>query len=63
MVGLASSVAERLVLHPAPHLVQAAVASEDHVERIRHPAGVIKIGRESRSEGLSQVGGHHLDAV
>jgi hypothetical protein len=55
--------AQRLVLHPAPDLVEAAVPGAHHVEGIGHPPGVVEVRRQYRSERLGQVGGHHLDAA
>ena len=54
--------AERLVLHPTPDLVQAAVGDPHDMERVRDPAGVIEVRRQPGPERLGQIGGHHLDA-
>ena len=54
--------AERLVLHPPTHLVQAPVPDAHDVERIGDADGVVQLGRQPGPEGLRQVGGHHLDA-
>ena len=60
-VGLAATVAERLVLHPAADLIDAAVADPHDVERVSDTAGVIEVRGQPGTERLGQIGGHHLD--
>ena len=52
---------QRLVLHPAADLVDAAVADSHDMERISDPAGVGEPWRQAGAERLGQIGGHHLD--
>ena len=58
---LAAAVAERLVLHPAADLVDAAVGDPYDVERVSDTAGVIEVRGQAGAERLGQIGGHHLD--
>lgn len=50
-VGLAPPMAERVVLHPAADLVDAAVGDANDVKRIGYTAGVIEVWRQPRSSG------------
>ena len=52
---------ERLVLHPAADLVDAAVGDPHDMERVGDPAGVIEVRGQAGPERLGQIGGHHLD--
>ncbi len=50
--------AERGVLDPAPHPVDAPVGQSHHVERICDPAGVVEMRGQSGPVRLGQIGGH-----
>ena len=53
---------ERLVLHPASHLVEATVRDAHHMKRVRDTGRVIEMRRQSRPEALGEIGGDDLDA-
>ncbi len=61
-IGLATAVAERLVLDAASDLVETAVRDAHDVERIRDPACVIQVRGQSRPERLGEIGHHDFDA-
>jgi len=55
--------AERLVLHPPAHCVEASVGDAHDVERVGDSGGVIEVRRQPRSERLGQIGRNNFDAL
>ena len=52
-----ASGAERLVLHPAPDVIETAVRGHDDVEGVRHLAGVIEVRVQPGAVTLVQIAG------
>ena len=61
-VVLAATMAERLVLHAASNLVDAAVRDAHHVERISDAGRVVEMRGQPGPETLGEIGGDDADA-